>query len=62
MAQSNRHTNPSQMQGIDVHAHGRIPTKNDDAFQVLQEMFQEKVEPEVVYMILTEMDWNGMCL
>lgn len=60
MAQSNRHTNPSQMQGIDVH--GGIPTKNDEAFQVLQEMFHGKVEPEVVYMILTEMDWNGMCL
>ncbi|XP_071124652.1 uncharacterized protein [Mytilus edulis] len=33
-------------------------SENDKIFQVLQEMFHGKVEPEVVHMILTEMDWK----
>ena len=32
---------------------------NDQLFQRVQEMFEGKVEGEVVYMVLQEFDWNG---
>lgn len=31
----------------------------DRVFQSVQEMFEGRIEPEVVYMVLAEFDWQG---
>ncbi|XP_052089601.1 uncharacterized protein LOC127726317 isoform X2 [Mytilus californianus] len=57
MAHSNRQKSPSKVPKFGINSildH----SENDKIFQVLQEMFHGKVEPEVVHMILTEMDWK----
>lgn len=58
MAHSNRQKSPTKVPKFGSNSildH----SENDKIFQVLQEMFHGKVEPEVVHMILTEMDWKG---
>ncbi|XP_076117136.1 uncharacterized protein LOC143084941 isoform X2 [Mytilus galloprovincialis] len=57
MAHSNRQKSPTKVPKFGSNSildH----SENDKIFQVLQEMFDGKVEPEVVHMILTEMDWK----
>lgn len=55
MAQHNRQKSPTKSQLSST----RAQNDSDKIFGVLQEMFHGKVDPEVVHMILTEMDWKG---
>ena len=48
-------------QGMGENRSGTTLTDNDQTFFRLQEMFKEKLDPEVIHLVLVESQWKGTC-